>query len=50
LHGPVIPKNPQFADELILRALNRKYGITEVKKLDDGLEMAAYETASSRPR
>lgn len=50
LHGPVLPKNPQFADELILRALERKYGITDIKSLDDGLEMAAHETASLRPR
>ena len=50
LHGPVLPKNPQFADELILRALERKYGTTEVKSLDDGLEMAAHETATTRPR
>ncbi len=50
LHGPVVPKNPQFADELILRALSRKYGETEVKSLDDGLEMAAHETAATRPR
>ena len=50
LHGPILPKNPQFADELILRALERKYGSTEVKSLDNGLEMAAHETASARPR
>lgn len=50
LHGPVLPKNPQFADELILRALERKYGETEVKPLDDSLELAAHKTASTRPR
>ena len=50
LHGPVLPKNPQFADELILRALKRNYDITDLKPLDDGLEMAAHETASTRPR
>lgn len=26
LHGPLLPKNPQLADELIRRALERKYG------------------------
>ena len=26
LHGPLLPKNPQLADELIRRALSRKYG------------------------
>jgi hypothetical protein len=26
LHGPLLPKNPQLADELILRALRKKYG------------------------
>ena len=25
LHGPLLPKNPQLADELITRALERKY-------------------------
>jgi len=26
LHGPLLPKNPQLADELIRRALRRRYG------------------------
>lgn len=33
-HGPVLPKNPAFADELIKRALE----IEELKPLDDELE------------
>ena len=50
LHGPLLPKNPVFADELISRALRRKYDSTDMKQLDNGLEMAAHETASTRPR
>ena len=50
LHGPVIPKNPRFADELIIRALDRKYGEKHLKPLDDSIEIAAQETASLRPR
>lgn len=50
LHGPLLPKNPKFADELIRRALERKYGKTEVKSLEDALENAAHTTASKRPR
>ena len=26
LHGPLLPKNPQLADELLRRALSGKYG------------------------
>lgn len=42
LHGPLLPKNPQLADELILRALRRKYGKDIVlASLDDSQEKAA---------
>lgn len=42
LHGPLLPKNPQLADELILRALRRKYGKDIVlDALDDSQEKAA---------
>jgi len=49
-HGPVLSKNPRFADELIRRALVRKYGSAKLTKLDDSLELAAAEVAKSRPR
>lgn len=43
LHGPLLPKNPQFADLLIKIALEKKYQ-TEVKlkPLDDTLEWKAH--------
>jgi CobQ-like glutamine amidotransferase family enzyme len=50
LHGPILPKNPQFADLLILTALSRKYGVTELPPLDDRVEHQAATDASSRPQ
>lgn len=50
-HGPILPKNPVFADELINRALNRKYGQhTLITPLDDVYELRAAEIAATRPR
>lgn len=47
LHGPLLPKNPIFADELIRRAVERKYGHSELEPLDDSLENAAFEHAKT---
>ena len=44
-HGPVLPKNPYFADSLILSALNTKYGIVDIQELDDSLEIRAHREA-----
>lgn len=42
LHGPLLPKNPQIADWLIARALEKKYGKTiELAALDDHQEQEA---------
>lgn len=49
-HGPLLVKNPELADELLRLALQRKYGETELVSLDDSREVAARETAISRPR
>lgn len=49
LHGPILPKNPQFADHLILTALIRKHGVTELELLDDSLEKTTAEVAKHRP-
>ena len=49
-HGPILSKNPALADELIRRALIHKYGSTELSELDDTAELAAAQTARSRPR
>ena len=43
LHGPLLPKNPHLADYLILKALERKYGIKSLKELNDELEYSAHE-------
>ena len=46
LHGPLLPKNAWLADELIGRALEQRYGARpELEPLDDGLELAAGESA-----
>lgn len=42
-HGPVLPKNPQLADLLISKAIENKYGKTELAPLDDSLEDKAKE-------
>lgn len=40
-HGPILPKNPDFADLLIEKALYRKYGITELAPIDSTFEVLA---------
>jgi lipid II isoglutaminyl synthase (glutamine-hydrolysing) len=50
LHGPVLPKNPHLADHLILIALKRKFGVTELALLDDALERRAARDAAARPQ
>lgn len=42
LHGPLLPKNPETADLIIKRALERKYGEkAELKPLDDYISECA---------
>lgn len=42
IHGPLLPKNPQLTDEILKRALDRKYSEhIELKALDDEIENAA---------
>jgi CobQ-like glutamine amidotransferase family enzyme len=48
LHGSLLPKNPHLADELILAALERRYGATALPPLDDGLEWMAHKAAVER--
>jgi CobQ-like glutamine amidotransferase family enzyme len=45
LHGPVLPKNPAFADHLIALALERRYGDGTLTPLDDALELLSHEEA-----
>lgn len=40
-HGPVLPKNPDFADLLISKAVENKYGKSDLAPLDDALEAKA---------
>lgn len=49
LHGSLLPKNPGFADELILRALRRRLGPSAaLEALDDDLEHRAAQAAVRR--
>ena len=47
-HGPMLPKNPAFADHLLSLALERKYGRAELAPLDDAAELAAHEAMWAR--
>ena len=49
-HGPVLVKNPFFADELLRLALSRRYDGVVLPPLDDQAELAAQHIAKSRPR
>lgn len=49
-HGPLLTKNPHFADELLLRALKRHNPDAALKPLDDTYELEAHNNAARRPR
>ncbi|MDE6385606.1 MAG: glutamine amidotransferase, partial [Eubacterium sp.] len=46
-HGPLLPKNPGFADMLIGKALVKKYGKAELMPLDNSIELLAREQVKS---
>jgi len=48
LHGPLLPKNPRFADHLIAAALRPRYGEVRLDALDDALEARAHTAAIAR--
>ncbi len=52
LHGPLLPRNPWFADRLLSEALAHAAGgePPELEPLGDDLERAAYEVAAARAR
>jgi CobQ-like glutamine amidotransferase family enzyme len=45
LHGPLLPKNPVFADHLISLALERRYGDGSLQPINDSLERLAHAEA-----
>ena len=47
-HGPLLPKNPEFCDHILLTALERKYGRAELAPLDDSVELAAHDFMCAR--
>lgn len=49
LHGPLLPKNPGFADFLLTLALKRRYAdLVELEQLDDRLEQEAHAAVVER--
>ncbi|OGD95607.1 glutamine amidotransferase [Candidatus Curtissbacteria bacterium RIFCSPHIGHO2_12_FULL_38_9b] len=50
LHGSLLPKNSHFADYLISKALERRYGPIKLKPLDDSLEWKAHNWMVDRVR
>jgi CobQ-like glutamine amidotransferase family enzyme len=50
LHGPVLAKSPQFADDLVRRALSRRGLDADLEPLDDSLAEQAARVAAGRPR
>jgi CobQ-like glutamine amidotransferase family enzyme len=52
LHGPLLPRNPWFADWLLSQALAHATGgePPELEPLDDGLEAQAHSVSSARAR
>ncbi len=50
MHGSVLPKNPAFADALIQKAVERKFGEFEPNIIDDSFAEKARMVAKRRPR
>lgn len=48
LHGPLLPKNPHFADLLLGLAIQRRGVDTDLMKLDDYLEESAHQAMIKR--
>ncbi|MCI5723797.1 MAG: glutamine amidotransferase [Erysipelotrichaceae bacterium] len=48
MHGPLLPKNPMIADEVIRRALKKNYGDLQLDPLNDELENQAHYTMVKR--
>lgn len=50
LHGPLLPKNPAVADELIQKALLNRFGIDQIEPLNDNLEQVTASDSAKRPQ
>ncbi|MDR1300481.1 MAG: glutamine amidotransferase [Candidatus Nomurabacteria bacterium] len=50
LHGPILPKNPRLADEIIRLAAVKKYPDFKLSQIDDSLAEKARAIAKKRPR
>lgn len=50
LHGSLLPKNPHFADLLITKAIERRYGKIKLEPLDDTFEWQAHQSAIKRSK
>jgi lipid II isoglutaminyl synthase (glutamine-hydrolysing) len=50
LHGPLLPRNPWFADHLLAEALAHAGGPTELARLPDELEAEAHRISAGRAR
>jgi CobQ-like glutamine amidotransferase family enzyme len=50
LHGPLLPRNPWFADRVLADALAHGGGPTELEPLPDALEQQAHEVSAARAR
>lgn len=48
LHGPILAKSPELADEIIVAALSRRYGSASLEPLNDFYEQAAKEQLLQR--
>lgn len=47
-HGPLLPKNPELCDFILLTALRRKYGRAELAPLDDTAELTAHDEMAAK--
>jgi CobQ-like glutamine amidotransferase family enzyme len=50
LHGPMLAKSPQFADELLIRALAIQGKNIELDPVNDSIALSARNVAMKRPR
>jgi CobQ-like glutamine amidotransferase family enzyme len=50
LHGPLLPRNPWFADRVLADALAHAGGPVELEPLTDALELQAHAVAAERAR